>query len=633
MKQRVAFRDNVAAAVRCSRSRDAVFPGPEGSAMPRPLAVAVHMTREIAHSLVSRPISFGNSAYFRDGLRNLERIRQAVAGQCRLSGTWEPSARRLIHRLDRALRNPSMPFLKALNQPVAGLDPLAEFHRLIFRPLRPGILSAEDHDRVVVMIGPAIGLGDEIAFNDFLLSVRALKPRADFEVYSFFPTLWPVLTRAFAVRNLVGDPLRVFERLGNLLSRADLPRILALFANFSGHKMLAPFLRPRVGIDVLEVALGKGQAWWLPADGGPAASHREWDEVVPNQHRSLERLTAFLTVRPQGAAKGRSAARAALPPLPDLSRRMTFRLLINPLTSKDIVMSPADWAELVGVVRAALPPDHRLSCQIYPGLSTRCHDFARSVVELAREGGLLAERDSIRPLGGPDGRPFTAEVGIERTFRAISASNLLLGIDTFSAHLAAQTEVPSLAFCLWRNPRFWQRRLNTLWLDVNVGRSAVRAMTHWVVALICGAPFAGRDPRPAAGIYRRIVSLEAAGGELCAPSGRRSRRFRGWLSLLDATWQGLPAAQRNLLARVDEDFAWPRVRASLVAPNATSLDLRRAFDRLTDSMFLRLIALCARRAQTDSRATATGKLPFLPRSSHGSARGSADLPRSAEGPR
>ena len=576
--------------------------------LPRPLLTALHLAREIAYSLLSRPLSFGNAVYVRDATDNLGALARALGA---IPWNNPRHRRRTLYLLDQCGQGLDRQRLEALVDWIDTLDPLYHYARTPFAEMPPGVLEGRHYEHLIVMIGPGIGLGDEIGFRKFLATLRQQSPKARMHIYTFFRTLWPTLSDPVETHDLVGCPLAAFEHLEQNLKRgAKDGRTLAIFGNFAGQKMLAPFLHPRTSLDVLEIALGHGEARWLPADGTQPVEHRIWTRGCPNQHRALERLTSYLV--------GRSAVRRRVEPpkpLSALGRGSTLRLVVNPMTSKDIVVKPEDWARLIAAASRQLRVGDRLEGLIYPGLSPRSERFADEIVERYQKHRPRAG-DRLRRLTGPGNHPFSAENGIRATYEAISQSHLLLGMDTFSAHLAGQTDTPSLAICLWRNPQFWHPSTNTLWADVNVGFGPLETLAEWMTQRLRGADLLpGIDPR----VCRRVLELGSPSRLALAGAEAMPRRSRDlWRSHLDPIWAALPEDRRRALQAIDHDYAWPQISAVLAQGGATAR-WGPCMGRLADSMFYRMIALGARpgpqrprpqttRQPTRRRAVATGRV-------------------------
>ncbi|HEX4966714.1 MAG TPA: hypothetical protein VF173_38240 [Thermoanaerobaculia bacterium] len=559
----------------------------------RPLLAAGQMAREIASSLISRPISFGNATYVKECLESLAAIRDEVL-RLTVFDRRSDLVRDLVDLLEDLLRKPSP---VAFEQSVAVLDRLLEAH--LYFPVQPygmvpaGLLSGKAYRRVIAMIGPGIGVGDEIAFSVFLQGLRARFPESCFEVYSFFPGIWRTLVPSVRVRNLVGRPLRAYERIENSLALELAGDLLVVFATFSEQMMFLPFARLRSPSDLVEVSVGRGNLWWLPGDGGAPRRHCELEPELPHQGRALQGLLRHLFGRRFRDPRRREAPRLA--PLQSSSPGEPFRLVVNPLTSKRIPLTPGDWAGYVGVVRRALSSSRRLECTIYPGLSLPASGYAAEVGRLCREKGYLAAGDAIRLLARSDGKPLDSSQAIPIVHAAIAAGDLLLGLDTFTAHLAAHTGTPSLTLCLSRNPEFWEEAGNTLWFDLNAAPGVVEELVRLVMEIVNGG---SGGPRRSAFDWEHCRALS----EWESPSRLVGNvldlcdlRFRRWTALVDSIWSSLPTPARRLLDRVDAVYAWPGVRNRL---GETGLSLRQARQLLamvSDSVFFRLAVLAGRR--------------------------------------
>ena len=536
----------------------------------------------------SRPISFGNSCYVDDSLTNLRSIRASLQPLVGPAG----EAASALARMNRVIESPSAKTLLEFVRFFESADPHRDYYHLEGKQLRPGKLRGRSYRHITVMLGPGIGLGDEIVYCDWIRGMQHRHPGAKVRLYSFFHTIWKNLLPDLPVADLSSDPMAAFRHVERSIAEATIERSAVVFCNFPGHKMLSPFARPRVPVDVMEIALGSGEFQLLPANDGPLEALTEMDPVSPNHERGLARIFRHLY-----GEEGAPTPNLIGPPLRPVARDPSFRLVINPLTSKRVILESHDWVDLVGSIRQVLPKKLALHCQIYPGLTEHCRTFAATIRDHCQDARWHGPGDTARLLTAPDGGVFEAQSGIAVTRQAIAASHLLVGIDTFSAHLAAHTETTSIALCLWRNPEFWQQRSNTLWLNTELGRRPVRRAVQWVVRLLAGQPLTAdaREQEACQGVCLAPNPAIAFG----APRYRCQPALARWLEALDRLWRALPSAHRKLLRAIDADYAWPLLRGTSAGIWEDPQRARRLSDRLTESMFYRLVLLRARVLRAD----------------------------------
>src|SRR5262249_22780162 len=118
-------------------------------------------------------------------------------------------------------------------------------------------------NRVVAMIGPGIGIGDEIKVTYFMEQVRRSLgiSRGNFEIYSFCPWIWMTLAPELKVEGLATAPLRAFDRLRELRADGTSSEVLVIFACFLRQNSLACLAPFRQLYNGLELAVSSGEMW------------------------------------------------------------------------------------------------------------------------------------------------------------------------------------------------------------------------------------------------------------------------------------------------------------------------------------------------------------------------------------
>ncbi len=540
---------------------------------------ALHMARQIAFSLVGRPISFANSVYVQDCMAGLRALRELIHAH--------EADRRLIACLDQVIEAPSAPGLRTLmglidQAHAAGWAPAS------WQRLPAGLLQARNYAHIVLMAGPGIGLGDETAVVPFYRRLGEYFPGASIEVYTTYPGMWRALEPQVPVQSWVNKPDRAYARIEELLEAKHSAPILGTFVNFSGLNMLQPFFGEPVDADLLEISLGGGRIWHLSPEG-VMRTHCEMDRKAPNLSRALERLAEHVF-------PGRNAQLAPPPPAtrsiqPRASPGDPFRVVINPLTSKEMPLRPEQWERLIGTIRSTVPAERPLVCSIYPGLSTECWEYVGWIMEQIRQGGQIAASDELRMLSEPSGKPLSVDRSLPVTFQAIREADLLLGMDTYTAHFAAHAHTPSLALCLDRSPLFWEQAPHTLWLDLRYGNLVMRSVLKLLIELLV---------IPDCSCFTGLLPAQQLGAVVALPLSQRissaldlSTSAHGeWIATLDKAWGALPPREQSLLLRVDEEYAWPRIRPQLAADQPLPVALR-AGEQLAASFFFRFLSLAA----------------------------------------
>lgn len=561
------------------------------------LIQCAHVARNILITLSGRPISVSNTAYVVSSLRSLQAIVSAIEGiSCEINPYYRDDCRRFAQLLKETVRQPTAPRLAAMRHYIENDLPLYSRLRQMpyeFGPCKPRPFAGRSYSRMLVMIGPGIGIGDEVSFTAFFRSLSDFFhiPPDRAEIYTFSPGLWQTLAPDFVTRGLAGSPLAFFGRLRQCLKETPPSEVLIVYASFMGQEMHRCLLPYRDRLDVMEVALASGQAWLQLRGQVRGVTHRGRDQKTPNMIRALEELLVHLLGRrPHIASRSTLSYRAK-------SDRV-FRIFVNPFTSKFSPLTPEHWAQFIRDARRALPRRMLLSCRVSPGLSPWCLDYARQIVRATHR--LAPDNIKLSILGESDGVSLNTENGIREMHRALSKADFVLAIDTYTAHLAAYLNTVSLALCLNRNPEFWEPAVHTFWVDINLGYKTVSTMVRALIKLLT------RDFSDdlAIGRYaKECRELVRLGHPLELPAAKgpdHALRVRHWAARAEAVWNLLPGPLADVLDAVDADHSWSRVGSSITARDADARHL--VFGKLAESSFFRLACLAAAGAYTRTAA-------------------------------
>ncbi len=556
------------------------------SPIPRPLFQAIHIARELAIALAGRPISFANSDYVLECLESLTDIRQTILETPGLDKNTE-TVKIFLQCIERVIQNTSKLTLNLLIDFVDYLDGYRQYRlALRYRWLPDNLLERESYNSIIMMLGPGIGVGDEIAFYQFFDQVQSRFPHAEVEIFSFFPGIWLTLVPHAKVRNLMGSPLRAFQRIEEAIKAPRSKKKLVIFGNFSGQSMLSAFAWIRHSIDFMEVALGRGELRLLRTQTGRAYICNCLDPYIPSQSRAL--LSLFRTVfHTHRHYTGLPTHAFSVSTRNRLQRdKATFRLFINPFTSKNSGLPPTFWAFCIQTVRRVVPVSQKLNCLIYPGLSKNCETYAEEIIRQCIDKRWVESGDRISLLKTPAGKPLKPPKAIFHTYNAISDADFCISIDTFTAHLVAHTDVPALNLCLSRNPEFWEEARNTMWINLGVGKEPVEHLIQCIVELITRddiyAPLAMKFNFSDLGLPQKW--------EL-SPHRFNPAHFSTWLNAVDQVWNTLHPKVQKLLIQVDEGFAWTVIRQLLPPDHLSEENMKRIFDMFTTSIFFRLTNL------------------------------------------
>lgn len=560
------------------------------------LIQGAHVARNILMTLSGRPISVSNTAYVIASLRSLHSIASAVEQAAdSIHPAYAQECRRFASILNDTIRQPTPTHLAGMRQYIESELPIYSKLREMpydFAPCPPRPFAGRSYSRMLVMIGPGIGIGDEVSYTAFFRALSnhfQIRPERT-EIYTFSPGLWQTLAPEFRRRGLAGDPLAFFKRLRQCLKVTPPSRVLIVYASFLGQEMHRCLLPYRDQLDVMEVGLASGQAWLKLRGQERGVTYRGRTHETPNMIRALEQLLAHLLgQRPVIASRSTVSYRA--------KSSKIFRIFVNPFTSKFSPLKPEDWAQFIVAVRSALPRHTLLSCKVSPGFSPWCLDYARQVVHATQR--LEPENSKIRILGQSGGVTLNTENGISEMHRALARADFVLAIDTYTAHLAAYLNTVSLALCLNRNPEFWQPAVHTFWVDIAVGRKKVSTMIRAIVKMVTRSfhddPAIERYERNCRELVRLGHPLE-----LISADGKTSTaQLQHWAAQAQRVWDALPKPLSEVLDSVDADHSWLRVRSSL---RQTGDSERIALAKLAESSFFRLACLAVGEAYTRKAA-------------------------------
>ncbi len=564
--------------------------------------------------LSRRPISRANAHYLERRLAGLQSLGPLLAGrgEPRLDGAAEELARlaagNFAHRAGR---------LEALLAPGLLREPPAD---VVVSAAPPGGGFFAPVRRAALILGPAIGVGDEILAFAAARALRDRLPAAELVAYTGYPGLWEGM----------GAPVTAVDRAVPYERYADLVAVLRGDGPEGRFDLVAmvdfekPDLAAAVAFDgaverYVEIALGAGEAVCFDAEA--RWLHRaEASGAAPRNHYSrLAGLLGWLAGCAAGAAPGGGAlfapARTGAAPAADPSGAVApaadrsgepaeparSTLLVAPFTSKH-EPSLVYWSRLLASLlpAAALP---RWRIRVDPGPNHTTARFAAALAEATR--GALPAGAVVEPAG--DGRALP----LGRALAAIAAADVVVASDSYAAHAAPLGGATALVVAAagladWRVPA-----PRSFYFDESRPLPEIAAAMRQ--ALAAAGHFDGAVPRPWSppGAARLVAASERLARALAVPAAgdRGADELRHAYAELGGALGTLAAGLEHWPRELDAlraDRPYPLLLPPL-APAAAhrqgdaglALHLRARFEEWENSnlyKYLRLLAPPAARA-------------------------------------
>jgi ADP-heptose:LPS heptosyltransferase len=371
------------------------------------------------YHLTSRPMSYSNADWFRRLARQCDRllahlreegwaaleppVEAGLAGLDPMNDgieTWlvDPEARRAARRAWRVQYHTCF---AGLSQPWSRLAPDEALTLARWPTPR----------RILVTVGPNIGIGDQLILFPLVQALRARFPAALIESLSSHASLWelcPAVDRAVqAADDLLAIPVAARDLL------AQERDALVVFTEFAS----APFYRN------LEVVPGFDRFVYVDSGArcGRLVDQRRGAvrELEGDPEQSIFEFCGaarhWLGLAAAGEPYGAAAA-ARWRPL-----RAPRVVYLNPFSSKDHArISPLWWSRVLAEAAAGGP----IAATIFAGTNEECRRFARAIAAGLGGSGCTAA------LHGERAVPSVGE-----TITAAMHSDAVLGLDTFTGHL------------------------------------------------------------------------------------------------------------------------------------------------------------------------------------------------------
>lgn len=547
--------------------------------------------RELALSLLStylfflsrRPVSSSNSHYLAHRISGLKSL------AAHLDQDGSPQSRRLatsLYSLNAAnfrTMNRDLQCQLALVERAVSIPP-----HYIITDRSPGSAFLKDVRRVLLICGPAIGIGDEIILFPLPRWLKAAYPAIEVMVMSGYPGLWDRVVGPDSVRSYSAHEELMHSIQGAAISEAANDRFdLIVMADFE-KPGLAPVLASSPCIErYLELSLG-GECC-IAVDNinqRISAVHMPLNATI-NYYQAMERLLAWGGIPKPGGSRypglirrepeGRQSGAAAEP----------LRIFVSPFTSK---YDPAliYWSTLLGAIYQDAP-DRPVEFHIDPGANLTTERFSSALARSAAPRAAKNVRFCVASMGSP------RTLDLSGVFACMERSDVVICADSFAAHAGPLFGLPTLVVARaglenWRTPASSSYYFDVEQPAVEIGQSA-RVLIDASVEAAVGLPHDGITAR----LDQATRELSLA---LCGCEGGESlngeyhafvESYRDVVSTL-AEW---PREYRGMLRDTEYAHVWRQVRGDLDAEGAQHLKYMLAQWENTNLRKLLHLAACA----------------------------------------
>jgi hypothetical protein len=409
---------------------------------------------------------------------------------------------------------------------------------------RPVSALRSDYATITVIVGPGLGLGDEITFLQLLRGLAQRYPGASLTIFDLYPGLWRHLLPDARHRHYCGRPHRPFAHLATSGGSAAANELIVIF-DFGGYDLHDGVIPRGSRRDVVEVSLGMRCAWAARGDSPWVEMDQSSDIREAGNYSFVHRLTRRLT----GHNDDRNPWLPLRSPPPAAAARRTPVILINATSSKHVPLTPDDWRSALRTIRGRLGSRRAIEVRVFPGVHEASRaDAARLCASLQEEKGVHAVA-----LTAPGGRPLTSFNAVDCLVASLDSVDVCLTIDTFTAHLVPLFGTPTIVVALKDNREFWVPSRHAFYCLIDDFRQclpeaaarvlraraarrdapsyeAVRALAEATDALRAGETDLERLEQVCAALMRYLHRAPAA--DHLAAEGRQWLRF--WSRLLSA---------------------------------------------------------------------------------------------------
>lgn len=372
------------------------------------------LLRQTASVLVSRNVSEANLPFVLSRIKMVRSLCNSIGSENQPLGWLKLQALQLSLANYKAICASIMSQLPAAIKPTGGFVHLSSFPTI----------QTMNYARVVVYFSPEIGIGDEVSFYQLL---RQFAPPS-LEVWTTIPEIWHRIGFR-KVHSYLQNPNAPFSRMA---SKKDSQKTLIIYIGFLDGDFVESTYPDFPGCHLLQITLGNHQVlYWT---GGKSIHIYRSPVIRINNYEFIfnlgSQLFAFDNPSPKLYAVrfGNNSKRSH-------TRR---RVLVNPLTSKLMIISLEQWTSLIETVLISLDDKQPTKVCVLAGFTPATQSFSAALVSRLRAVSMNYHVDLLKDQNGnlPD-----MDHAMDLVLDQMENSDLLIGMDTYTAHLAPLFDV------------------------------------------------------------------------------------------------------------------------------------------------------------------------------------------------
>ena len=263
-------------------------------------------------------------------------------------------------------------------------------------------------EKILISVGHHIGIGDELIFSYLVAGIREKYPTAEIELWSHSADLWNWNTNIKSQQ--VGDDiLEPFHRARTLLAEDE--GALIIFCDFLSDKIYRILESVEEYKRFVYIDLGARLARIINHNKNYIFEYNS-NDLSLTIYDSLERILNEIGVK---AVTKTPIVQKTLKSIPEHSKPTLF---LNPHSSKEQPAATAGW--WVGLIQQ-LNEYRAIKVQISQGLNEENYEFASIIHQELRQ--LKIEVQVLE------------RIGLSSILRKMSQADIVVGLDTFTAHI------------------------------------------------------------------------------------------------------------------------------------------------------------------------------------------------------